>query len=207
VDVGSGVVKVVESAMVVVRETVDLFASCCPRLEYACGVASANGVELKSGVLYGGSDGTADECVTASGLLGYAKCGDGHACVVAGQSGVWVDGNVVEDFEERLLVHDQGLDVGHKICSCSMKCSRCCVINDTSQGENKTSSLCVERNALCAWTEKFASARICRQCCVCSSALAEEVLSSGIRGRAMVGTRGEPEVCARSTGSATLSAK
>jgi hypothetical protein len=45
VEVGPGVVKVVESAMFVVREAVDLFASCCPRLKCACGVASANGVE------------------------------------------------------------------------------------------------------------------------------------------------------------------
>jgi hypothetical protein len=33
---------------------------------------------------------------------------------VAGQSGVWVDGNVVEDSEERLLVQDQVIDVGSK---------------------------------------------------------------------------------------------
>ncbi len=65
-------------------------------------------------MLYGGNDGTADGCATANGLRGYAKCGDGHAGVVAGQSGVWVDGNVVEDFEERLLVHDQIIDVGSK---------------------------------------------------------------------------------------------
>jgi hypothetical protein len=77
-------------------------------------VASVNGVERKSGVLYGGSDGTVDGCVTASGLLGYAKSGDGNACVVAWQFGVWVDGDVVEDLEERLLVHDEGLDVGHE---------------------------------------------------------------------------------------------
>jgi hypothetical protein len=37
-----------------------------------------------------------------------------HACVVAGQSGVWVDGNVVEESEERLLVQDQVIDVGSK---------------------------------------------------------------------------------------------
>ena len=43
-DVGPGVVEVVESAMFVVGETVDLFASCFPRLKYAGGVASAHGV-------------------------------------------------------------------------------------------------------------------------------------------------------------------
>ncbi len=44
-DIGPGVVDVVESAMFVVGETADLFASSCPRLKYACGVASAHGVE------------------------------------------------------------------------------------------------------------------------------------------------------------------
>ncbi len=44
-DIGPGVVEVVESAMFVVGETVNLFASCCPRLEYACRMASAHGVE------------------------------------------------------------------------------------------------------------------------------------------------------------------
>jgi hypothetical protein len=92
-----------------------------------------------------------------------------------------------------------------KIYSCSMKCSRCCVMNDTSRGEKRTSSRCAERNTLCAWTASWASARICSQCWVCSSARVEGVLSSGIHGRA--GTRGEPEVCARSTGSAALSAQ
>jgi hypothetical protein len=100
--------------MFVVWETVDLFASCWPRRKYACGVASANGVECKSGVLYGGSDGTVDGCGTASSLLGDTKCCGEHACVVAWQSGVWVDGDVAEDPEERLLVYDQGLDVGHE---------------------------------------------------------------------------------------------
>ena len=92
-----------------------------------------------------------------------------------------------------------------KICSCSMKCSRCCVLNDMARGEKRTSESCAERNALCARTASCASARICRQCWVCSSARLEGVLSSGIHGRAMLGTRGEPEVCALSTGSATLS--
>ena len=44
-DIGPGVVEVLESAMFVVGETVDLFASCFPRLKYAGEVASANGVE------------------------------------------------------------------------------------------------------------------------------------------------------------------
>ncbi len=100
-DIGPSVVEVVESAMFVVGETVDLFVSCCPRLKYACGVASAHGVECKSGGLYGG-------------LLGYTNCDDGHAGVVVGQSGVGDDGNVVEDSEERLLVQDQIIDVGSK---------------------------------------------------------------------------------------------
>ncbi len=43
--INPGVVEVVESAMFVVGETVDLFASCYPRLKYACGVASAHSVE------------------------------------------------------------------------------------------------------------------------------------------------------------------
>ena len=65
-------------------------------------------------MLYGGGDGTADGCVTTNGLRGYAKCGDGHAGVMAGQSGVWVDGNIVEGCEERLLMQDQVIDVGSK---------------------------------------------------------------------------------------------
>ena len=43
-DVGPGFVELVESAMFVVGETVDLFASCFPRLKYAGGVAPAHGV-------------------------------------------------------------------------------------------------------------------------------------------------------------------
>ncbi len=43
-----------------------------------------------------------------------ANCDDGHVGVVVGQSGVWVDGNVVGDSEERLLVQDQVIDVGSK---------------------------------------------------------------------------------------------
>ena len=65
-------------------------------------------------MLYGGGDGTADGCVTTNGLRGYAKCDDGHACVVTGQSGVGVDRDIVEDFKERLLVRDQVFDVGSK---------------------------------------------------------------------------------------------
>ena len=80
-------------------------------------------------------------------------------------------------------------------------------MNDTSRGEKRTSSRCAEMNALCAWTASWASARICRQCSVCSSVRVEGVLSSGIHGRARLGARGEPEVCALSTGSATLSAQ
>ncbi len=74
-----------------------------------------------------------------------------------------------------------------KIFSCSMKCSRCYVLNDMARGEKRTSESCAERNAMCAWTASCASARICRQCWVCSSARVEEVLSSGIHGRAMMG--------------------
>jgi hypothetical protein len=33
---------------------------------------------------------------------------------MAGQSGVWVDGNIVEGCEERLLMQDQVIDVGSK---------------------------------------------------------------------------------------------
>jgi hypothetical protein len=44
----------------------------------------------------------------------YAKCGDGHAGVMAGQSGVWVNGNIVKGGEERLLMQDQVIDVGSK---------------------------------------------------------------------------------------------
>ncbi len=59
-NVSPGVVKVLKAAMFVVWETVDLFASCFPRLEEARGVASANGVKLKSGVLCGEGVGTVD---------------------------------------------------------------------------------------------------------------------------------------------------
>ena len=65
-------------------------------------------------MLYGGGDDAADGCVTTNGLRGYAKCDDGHACVVTGQSGVGVDRDIVEDFKERLLVRDQVVDVGAK---------------------------------------------------------------------------------------------
>ncbi len=76
-DIGPGVVEVVESAMFVVGETVDLDASCFPRWEYACTVTSANGVECKFGALCGRGDGTADGGDAASGLLGDANgCGE-----------------------------------------------------------------------------------------------------------------------------------
>ncbi len=60
-NVGPGVVRVVKSAMFIIWETFDLDASSFPRLKYAWGVASANGVEWKSGALCGRGDGTADE--------------------------------------------------------------------------------------------------------------------------------------------------
>ncbi len=76
-DIGPGVVEVVESAMFVVEETVDLDASCFPRVEYVCAVTSANGVKCKFGVLCGRGDGTADGGNAASGLLGDANgCGE-----------------------------------------------------------------------------------------------------------------------------------
>jgi hypothetical protein len=69
VNVGTSVVEILEAAMFVVRETVYLFASVCPRLEDACDVALANGVKLKSGGLCG----TVDGWVTGVGRFG---CGE-----------------------------------------------------------------------------------------------------------------------------------
>ncbi len=189
-NVGPGVVRVVKSAMFVIWETFYLDSSCFPRLEYAWGVASANGVEWKSAALCGRGDGTADGWVAASGFLVDAKgCGE-HTGVNARESGVWVDGDVVEDLGERLLVCDQCLNVSHR----DLK-----LINDMALGENRISSLCAERNAMCAWTDSLALARICKQCRVCWSALVEGVLSLGIQRRGGLRTRGEPEVCAHLT--------
>ncbi len=76
-DIGPGVVEVVESAMFVVGETVDLNASCFPRVEYACAVTSANGIKCKFGALSGRGDDTADGGNAASGLVGDANgCGE-----------------------------------------------------------------------------------------------------------------------------------
>ena len=72
-------------------------------------------------------------------------------------------------------------------------------MNDMALGENKMSSVWWAKNAMCAWTDSLASARISKQCWVCSSALVEGVLSPGIQRRGSSGTRGEPEVCAHST--------
>ena len=72
-DIGPGVGEVIESAMFVVGETVDLDASCFPRVEYACAVTSANGVKCKFGALCGRGDGTADGGNAASVLLGDAN--------------------------------------------------------------------------------------------------------------------------------------
>ena len=67
-NVGPSVVKFLNAAMFVVRETVYLFASVCPRLEDACDVALANGVKLKSGGLCG----TVAGWVTGCGRVGHA---------------------------------------------------------------------------------------------------------------------------------------
>jgi hypothetical protein len=134
---------------------------------------------------------------SARGVLVDAKsCGD-HAGVNAGESGVWVDGDIVENPGERLLVYDQWLYVSHR--DLKLKCSRCCLMNDMALGENRISSVCWARNAMYAWTDSLASARMSKQCWVCSSALVEGVLSLGIQRRRGWGTRGEPEVCAHST--------
>ncbi len=72
-------------------------------------------------------------------------------------------------------------------------------MNDMALGENKMSSVCWAKNAMCAWTDSLASARISKQCWVCSSALVGGVLPLRIQRRGSLGTRGEPEVCAHST--------
>ncbi len=105
-NVGPGVDKIVKSAMGVIWETFDLDARCVPRLKYACGVASADGVEWISGTCCGRGDGTADGWVAASGLLVDASGGGEHAGVHARESGVWIDGDVVEDLGESLLLFD-----------------------------------------------------------------------------------------------------
>ncbi len=64
--------------------------------------------------MWGRGHGTADGWVAARGALVDAKsCGD-HAGVNAGESGVWVDGDIVENPGERLLVYDQCLYVSHR---------------------------------------------------------------------------------------------
>ena len=108
-NVGPSVVEILEAAMFVVWETVYLFASVCPRLEDACGVASANGVKLKSGRW----------CGTVAGWLTDGWCvGDTKGCgkhfgTRDWQSGVGVNGDVVKDLEECLLVGDQSFDLSH----------------------------------------------------------------------------------------------
>jgi hypothetical protein len=59
VNVGPSVVKVVEAAMFVVREPVDLFSCCCPQIEDASGMATANSVEVKFGLVCGENSGWA----------------------------------------------------------------------------------------------------------------------------------------------------
>ena len=81
-NVGPSVDKIVEAAMGVIWETFDLDASCVPRLKYACGVASADGVEWKSGACCGRGDGAADGRVTASGVLVDANGGGEDASPV-----------------------------------------------------------------------------------------------------------------------------
>ena len=43
-DVGPSVDEIVEAAMGVIGDAFDLEASCVPRMKYACGVASTDGV-------------------------------------------------------------------------------------------------------------------------------------------------------------------
>jgi hypothetical protein len=78
-------------------------------LEDACGVASANGVKLKSGGLCE----TVAGWVTGGGLVGHAICCGKHDGVCDWQSSVGVDGDAVENLEECLLVGDQRFDLGH----------------------------------------------------------------------------------------------
>ena len=106
-NVGPGVDKVVKSAMGVIGEAFDLNAGCVPRLEYACGVSSEDGVVRKSGTCCGRGNGTADGWVTAGGFLFDANGGGEDV-------GVWIDGDVVEDLGESLLLFDQCLDVSHR---------------------------------------------------------------------------------------------
>jgi hypothetical protein len=76
--------------------------------------SSSQPVRCWSGASCGRGHGTADGWVTVRGVLVDAKsCGD-HAGVHAGESGVWVDGDIVKDPGERLLVYDQCLDVSHR---------------------------------------------------------------------------------------------
>ncbi len=60
-------------------------------------MTSANSVERESGALWGRGHGTADGWVAARGVLVDAKsCGD-RAGMRVWESGVWVDGGIVED--------------------------------------------------------------------------------------------------------------
>ena len=86
-NVGPSVDEIVEAAMGVIWEAFDLGASCVPRLKYACGVASANGVKWKSGACCGRGDSTADGWVATSGVLVDANSGGEESGVHAWESG------------------------------------------------------------------------------------------------------------------------
>jgi hypothetical protein len=62
-------------------------------------------------------------------------------------------------------------------------------MNDMALGEKRMSSVCWAKNAMCAWTDSLASARISKQCWVCSSVLVEGVLALGIQRRGGLGAR------------------
>ena len=71
-NLGPSVVNILEAAMFVVREPVDLFSCCCPQIEDASGMATANSVEVKFGLVCGENSGC--------GLLGSAiSCGSTSA--------------------------------------------------------------------------------------------------------------------------------
>ena len=76
-------------------------------------MASEDGVVRKSGTCCGRGNGTADGWVAASGFLFDANGGGENVGVHARESGVWIDGDVVEDLGESLLLFDQCLDVSH----------------------------------------------------------------------------------------------
>jgi hypothetical protein len=162
-NVGPSVVEILEAAMFVVRETVYLFASVCPTIgrRLWCGLGERRKIEIW-------------RVVRDRGRVGHGWWSRRSRRYAVVSTSVFAIGSPVLGSMEmpwKILKSVCWWAIRDSIwvtdiCSCSMNCSRCFVMNDMSRGEKRRSSPCAERNASCAWMERLASARICRQCCV-----------------------------------------